>query len=233
MRFRPLGRLVGMRYDLVIFDNDGVLVDSEPISNRILAGYLTELGHPTSYEDSLRDYMGGAMHRIHEVVLQRSGKRLPAEFDESFHARVFDEFRRRLEPVAGVCEVLEKLAADGVPYCVGSSGSHERIRVALTKTGLWERFAEAGGGAGERIFSSQDVGRGKPAPDLFLYAAQEMGVAPERCAVVEDSPLGVRAAVAAGMDVYGFTAMTPAEKLTEAGATALFAHMAELPALLQ
>ncbi|MGW8553408.1 HAD family hydrolase [Streptomyces tubercidicus] len=222
-----------MRYGLVIFDNDGVLVDSEPISNRILAGYLTELGHPTSYEDSLRDYMGGAMHRVHEGVLERFGKPLPAEFDEVFHARVFAEFRRSLEPVAGVGEVLEKLAADGGPYCVGSSGSHERIRVALMKTGLWERFEEAGGGAGARIFSSQDVGRGKPAPDLFLYAAQEMGVAPEQCAVVEDSPLGVRAAVAAGMDVYGFTAMTSAEKLTEAGATAVFAHMAELPALLQ
>ncbi len=224
---------MGMRYGLVIFDNDGVLVDSEPVSNRILADYLTELGHPTTYEDSLRDYMGGAMHRIHEVLLERSGKRLPAGFDESFHARVFEEFRRSLEPVVGVGEVLEKLDADGVPYCVGSSGSHERIRVALTKTGLWERFAGAGGGAGARIFSSQDVGRGKPAPDLFLYAAQEMGVAPERCAVVEDSPLGVRAAVAAGMDVYGFTAMTSAEKLAEAGATALFAQMAELPALLQ
>ncbi len=224
---------MSMRYGLVIFDNDGVLVDSEPVSNRILADYLTELGHPTTYEDSLRDYMGGAMHRIHEVLLERSGKRLPAGFDESFHARVFEEFRRSLEPVAGVGEVLEKLDADGVPYCVGSSGSHERIRVALTKTGLWERFAGAGGAAGARVFSSQDVGRGKPAPDLFLYAAQEMGVAPERCAVVEDSPLGVRAAVAAGMDVYGFTAMTSAEKLAEAGATALFAQMAELPALLQ
>ncbi|MFE9144172.1 HAD family hydrolase [Streptomyces tubercidicus] len=223
-----------MRYGLVIFDNDGVLVDSEPISNRILAGYLTELGHPTSYEDSLRDYMGGAMHRIHEGVLERFGKPLPAEFDEVFYARVFAEFRRSLEPVVGVGEVLEKLAADGVPYCVGSSGSHERIRVALTKTGLLERFEGASGeGAGARIFSSQDVGRGKPAPDLFLHAAQEMGVAPERCAVVEDSPLGVRAAVGAGMDVYGFTAMTSAEKLTDEGATAVFAHMAELPALLQ
>ncbi|GAA2318628.1 HAD family hydrolase [Streptomyces caniferus] len=222
-----------MRYDLVIFDNDGVLVDSEPIANRILAAHLTELGHPTTYEESLRDYMGGAMHRIHEVVLERSGERLPAGFDEAFHRRVFEEFRRRLEPVAGVVEVLEKLTANGVPHCVGSSGSHERIRVTLTKTGLLERFAEGRNGGGGRIFSSQDVGRGKPAPDLFLYAAKEMGVAPERCAVVEDSPLGVQAAVAAGMDVYGFTAMTPAPKLVEAGATALFDQMAELPALLQ
>ncbi|MEC4020293.1 HAD family hydrolase [Streptomyces sp. H27-D2] len=213
-----------MRYDLVIFDNDGVLVDSEPISNKILADYLTELGHPTSYEDSLRDYMGAAVHRIHDVVLERSGQRLPEGFDEAFHGRVFEAFRRELQPVDGVSEVLGKLVADGVPYCLASSGSHERIRVALHKTGLFESFGE------ERIFSSQDVGRGKPAPDLFLHAARVMGVAPERCAVVEDSPLGVRAAVAAGMDVYGFTAMTPAAGL--AGATGLFADMAELPQLL-
>lgn len=216
-----------MRYDLIIFDNDGVLVDSEPISNEILAGYLTELGHPTTYEESLRDYMGGSVQRIRDIVRERSGRALPGDFEAGFHTLVFDEFRRRLEPVPGVRTVLEKLAGDGVPYCVGSSGSHERIRVALTKTGLFARF-----GAG-RIFSSQDVGRGKPAPDLFLHAAKEMGVEPGRCAVIEDSPLGVRAAVAAGMDVYGFTAMTPAAKLADAGATALFSDMAELPQALQ
>ncbi|QTZ92725.1 HAD family hydrolase [Streptomyces auratus] len=216
-----------MRYDLVIFDNDGVLVDSESLSNTILAGYLTELGHPTSYEESIRDYMGSAMHRIHELVLERTGRRLPEDFDDVFHGRVFEAFERELRPVAGVTEVLEKLDADGVPYCVGSSGSHERISVGHRKTGL-DRWFPAG-----RVFSAQDVGRGKPAPDLFLHAAREMGVAPERCAVVEDSPLGVRAAVAAGMDVYGFTAMTSAEKLTEAGGTVLFGQMAELPELLR
>ncbi|WP_438487286.1 HAD family hydrolase [Streptomyces sp. S186] len=215
-----------MRYDLIIFDNDGVLVDSEPISNEILAGYLTELGHPTTYEESLRDFMGGSMQRVRDLVLEKSGRALPAVFEADFHARVFGAFRERLQAVPGVETVLEKLAADGVPYCVGSSGSHERIRVALTKTGLFERFGE------NRVFSSQDVAQGKPAPDLFLHAAREMGVAPGRCAVVEDSPLGVRAAVAAGMDVYGFTAMTPAAKLVEAGATALFTDMAELPQLL-
>ncbi|MFJ4282909.1 HAD family hydrolase [Streptomyces massasporeus] len=213
-----------MRYDLVIFDNDGVLVDSEPISNRLLAAYLTELGHPTSYEESIRDYMGSAMHRIHELVLERTGRRLPEDFDDVFHTRVFTAFEQELVTVAGAREVLEKLAADGVPYCVASSGSHERIRVGHRTTGLDRWFDE------ERIFSSQDVGRGKPAPDLFLYAAERMGVAPERCVVVEDSPLGVQAAVAAGMDVYGFTAMTPADKLR--GATQLFSDMAELTGLL-
>ncbi|MFE8018496.1 HAD family hydrolase [Streptomyces antibioticus] len=213
-----------MRYELVIFDNDGVLVDSEPISNRLLAAYLTELGHPTSYEDSIRDYMGSAMHRIHDLVLERTGERLPADFDDVFHRRVFDAFERELRPVAGAVDVLGKLAADEVPYCVASSGSHERIRVGHRTTGLDRWFDDA------RIFSSQDVGKGKPAPDLFLYAAERMGVEPARCVVVEDSPLGVQAAVAAGMDVYGFTAMTPAAKL--AGATQLFSDMGELTGLL-
>ncbi len=213
-----------MRYDLVIFDNDGVLVDSEPISNRLLAAYLTELGHPTSYEESIRDYMGAAMHRVHELVLERTGQRLPEDFDDVFHARVFAAFERELKAVAGVVDVLEKLAGKQVPYCVASSGSHERIRVGHRAAGLG-RFFDDG-----RIFSSQDVGRGKPAPDLFLHAAERMGVAPERCVVVEDSPLGVQAAVAAGMDVYGFTAMTPAGRLD--GATRLFAGMGELVELL-
>ncbi|MER5372238.1 HAD family hydrolase [Streptomyces sp. NPDC002553] len=213
-----------MPYDLVIFDNDGVLVDSEPISNRLLAAYLTELGHPTSYEDSIRDYMGSAMHRIHDLVLERTGQRLPAEFDDEFHRRVFEAFARELRPVDGVVGVLEKLTAGEVPYCVASSGSHERIRVGHRTTGLDRWFEES------RIFSAQDVGKGKPAPDLFLHAAERMGVAPARCVVVEDSPLGVRAAGAAGMDVYGFTRMTPAADLAEA--SQLFADMSELTALL-
>ncbi|WP_314171325.1 HAD family hydrolase [Streptomyces winkii] len=211
-------------YDLVVFDNDGVLVDSEPISNRVLADYLTELGHPTTYEESIRDYMGAAVHRIHDLVLERSGRRLPDDFDETFHGRVFAAFRSELRAVEGVHEVLSKLDADGMPYCVASSGSHERIRVALRKTALYGHFGE------ESIFSADDVRQGKPEPDLFLLAAEKAGVPAERCVVVEDSPLGVRAALAAGMDVYGFAAMTPRERL--AGATAHFSRMEELPALL-
>jgi HAD superfamily hydrolase (TIGR01509 family) len=169
--------------------------------------------------------MGAAMHRVHDLIEERTGQRLPEDFDDVFHARVFAAFERELRPVAGVGAVLEKLAADGVPYCVASSGSHERIRVGHRAAGLGQWFEES------RIFSSQDVGRGKPAPDLFLYAAERMGVPAERCAVVEDSPLGVRAAVAAGMDVYGFTAMTPPERLAEA--TQLFGDMGDLLDLLR
>ncbi|WP_405644347.1 HAD family hydrolase [Streptomyces uncialis] len=213
-----------MRYDLVIFDNDGVLVDSEPISNGILAGYLTELGHPTTYEDSLRDYMGAAVHRVHDLVGERTGRRLPEDFDDELHARVFAAFERELKPVTGAVDVLAELSAEGVPYCVASSGSHQRIRVGHRTAGLGGWFDDL------RIFSAEDVGQGKPAPDLFLHAAARMGVAPARCVVVEDSPLGVRAAVAAGMDVYGFTAMTPAERLGDV--TGTFAEMRELPGLL-
>ncbi|MEW2066943.1 HAD family hydrolase [Streptomyces sp. NPDC007346] len=213
-----------MRYELVIFDNDGVLVDSEPIANTILAGYLTELGHPTSYEESLRDYMGAAMHRVHDLVEERAGEKLPADFESVLYARTFAAFQEELVVVDGVEDVLGKLVADGVAYCVASSGSHEKIRVGHRKTGIDQWFEE------EWIFSSEDVGRGKPAPDLFLHAAERMGVAPERCVVIEDSPLGVEAARAAGMDVYGFTSMMPAERLT--GVTGYFSDMAQLPELL-
>ncbi|MFF2011612.1 HAD family hydrolase [Streptomyces sp. NPDC058195] len=213
-----------MRYELVIFDNDGVLVDSEPISNTILAQYLTELGHPTSYQECLRDYMGAAMHRVHDLVEERTGEKLPPDFDAAFHERLFAAFEQELEPVEGVEDVLGKLVADGVPYCVASSGSHQRIRAGHRRTGLDQWFEE------EWIFSSEDVGRGKPAPDLFLLAAERMGVAPERCVVIEDSPLGVEAARAAGMDVYGFTSMMPADRL--AGVTGYFSDMSQLRELL-
>ncbi|WP_335937145.1 HAD family hydrolase [Streptomyces sp. PTD5-9] len=213
-----------MRYELVIFDNDGVLVDSEPLSNTILSEYLTELGHPTSYQESLRDYMGAAVHRVHDLVEERTGAKLPDDFDETFHARVFTAFRQELEPVPGVEDVLARFVAEGVAYCVASSSSHERIRVGHHKTGLDQWFEE------DWIFSVDDVGRGKPAPDLFLYAAERMGVAPERCVVIEDSPLGVEAARAAGMDVYGFTSMMPADRLP--GVTGLFSDMSQLPEML-
>ncbi|MDQ0985165.1 HAD family phosphatase [Streptomyces sp. V2I9] len=213
-----------MRYELVIFDNDGVLVDSEPLANTVLSAYLTELGHPTSYDESIRDYMGSAVHRVHDLVEERTGQKLPEDFDTTLSSRTFAAFEQELVAVDGVEELLGKLVADGVAYCVASSGSHERIRVGHRRTGIDQWFED------EWIFSSEDVGRGKPAPDLFLYAAERMGVAPERCVVIEDSPLGVEAARAAGMDVYGFTSMMPADRL--AGVTGHFSDMSQLSGLL-
>ncbi|MEU6214855.1 HAD family hydrolase [Streptomyces sp. JL4002] len=214
-----------MGYDLVIFDNDGVLVDSEPIANSVLAGYLTELGHPTTYEESVRDYMGAAVHHVHDLVRERTGQQLPADFDETLHTRTVAAFEQELKPVPGVEDVLGALTAHGMGYCLASSGSHERIRVGHRVAGLDGWFEE------EWIFSADDVGQGKPAPDLYLHAARQMGVEPSRCVVIEDSPRGVEAAVAAGMDVYGFTAVMPAEQLPRA--TGYFGDMLQLPLLLQ
>ncbi|WP_042452280.1 HAD family hydrolase [Streptacidiphilus jiangxiensis] len=213
-----------MRYDLVIFDNDGVLVDSEPLSNRLLADYLTELGYPTTIEDSYRDFMGAAAHTVHDVIAERyDGARLPSTFDEDFHGLVFASFREQLTPVAGAAELLA-FVQERLPYCVASSAHHEWIRTAHEVTGLSPFFRD------DQLFSAQDVGRGKPAPDLFLHAAAKMGVAPERCVVIEDSPLGVAAARAAGMDVYGYAALTPRERL--AGATGIIDDLGRIRALL-
>ncbi|MCF2528444.1 HAD family hydrolase [Yinghuangia soli] len=212
------------RPGLVVFDNDGVLVDSERLANAVLGELLTGYGVPTSTEDAIRDYMGGSMKRVRDLNRERHGLELPADFEDEYHERVFAAFRAELTAVDGVAGLLDALTAAGVPFCVASSGTHERIRLTLGKTGLLDRFPDAA------IFSSQDVAHGKPAPDLFLLAAAKMGAAPKDCAVVEDSPLGVAAARAAGMRVYAYTAMTPPDRVADA--TAQAARMADIRDLL-
>ena len=209
------------RFDLVIFDNDGVLVDSERHANGILAGLLTECGLPCTREDCIRDYMGSTMTRVREIAETRLGRTLPRDLEDRYHAQLFEVFRTDLTAVPGVTDVLTRLTT---PTCVASSGTHERIRLALTTTGLLKHFDG-------RIFSAQDVTRGKPEPDLFLHAARVLGIPPARCAVIEDSPLGVEAANRADMTAFGFARMTPAERLRAATGD-VFATMDELPALL-
>jgi HAD superfamily hydrolase (TIGR01509 family) len=207
---------------LVIFDNDGVLVDSERLANGILADLLTEAGLPYTLEEAVRDYMGGSMVSMRQKAEAKLGSALPADLEDRYHQRLFEGFAH-LQPVPGVREVLDGLDADGTTYCLASSGTHRRIRTALTTVGFWDRFEG-------RTFSSEDVEHGKPAPDLFLHAASSMGVKPDDCVVVEDSPLGVEAANAAGMRVFGFAAMTDPAKLSTA--TAIFTAMDALPELL-
>jgi HAD superfamily hydrolase (TIGR01509 family) len=204
---------------LVIFDCDGVLVDSEPISNRILAEHLTDIGLPTTTEDSIRDYMGRSWATCAELIERRLGRPLPGGFAEGYHEQLYAALRRELRPVAGIEAALDAIAA---PTCVASSGAHEKIRTSLGTTGLLERFEG-------RIFSATDVEHGKPAPDLFLHAASAMGHEPADCVVVEDAPAGVAAGRAAGMRVLGYAALTPPAGLD--GAT-VFSSMDELPALL-
>jgi HAD superfamily hydrolase (TIGR01509 family) len=207
-------------WDLVIFDNDGVLVDSEIIANGVLSALLTELGYPTTPSEAVDRYLGGSIGRVRLAIESTSTERLPVDFERRYEHEVLARFERDLHAVSGVKEALDAIT---VPVCVASSGSHERIRLSLTRTGLIDRF-------GGHLFSSSDVAHGKPAPDLFLHAAAAMGASPARVAVIEDSPLGVEAAQAAAMTVLGYCAFTPAARL--AGATARFDDMASLPGLL-
>lgn len=210
----------------VIFDCDGVLVDSEPVANRVLAEGLTAIGLPTSTEDSVRDFMGRSWGHMVEVVTERLGTPPPATLRDDYRAALFAAYAAGDAPaVEGIAEALDGLDAAGTPYCLASSGDHERIRRGLAAAGLTDRFPEA------RIFSADDVGRGKPWPDLFLHAAEQMGFEPATTVVVEDSPAGVKAGRAAGMRVLGYSARTPAEALRAEGAEP-FAAMVELPRLI-
>jgi HAD superfamily hydrolase (TIGR01509 family) len=165
--------------------------------------------------------MGSTLASVRERVECTLGRALPADFESRYHERLFCVFRTELTAVPGVEAALDRIST---PTCVASSGTHERIRLALTTTGLYERFAG-------RIFSADDVLQGKPEPDLFLHAAGTLGIHPQRCAVIEDSPLGVEAANRAGMTAFGFARMTPPERLREARG-GVFRAMDELPALL-
>jgi len=207
------------RFDLVIFDNDGVLVDSEVHAQRITAALISELGVPMTPADCEAQFLGASLATIRTWIEARVA--VPRDFEAVFHERLFHAFASGLTAVPGVADVLDGLR---VPTCVASSGTHERIRMSLAATGLLPRFEG-------RIFSAQDVTRGKPAPDLFLHAARGCGVAPHRCAVIEDSRAGVDAANAAGMTAFGFARVTPAAALRHARG-GVFTAMSELPALL-
>jgi HAD superfamily hydrolase (TIGR01509 family) len=207
--------------ELVIFDCDGVLVDSDRISLRIQAERITALGLPMSYEDCVRDFLGIGMPTTLWILEERLGGPLPAGWEEDLAAAVEEAFRADLEPVQGIEAALERIDP---PTCIASSGSHEKMAVTLGLTGLADRFAG-------RIFSGTEVEHGKPAPDLFLHAAARIGAAPENCVVVEDSPFGVAGALAAGMEALGYAADGDGAALAEAGAT-VFTSMSDLPALI-
>jgi HAD superfamily hydrolase (TIGR01509 family) len=205
----------------VIFDCDGVLVDTEHISNRVLADLLSEAGLPTTFEHCMRDYRGRAMESVLALATQRLGGPLPADLSDRYYAQVEAVFARELQPVPGIVGALDRIA---LPSCVASSGPHHKMAVTLRRTGLWERFEG-------RIFSASEVEHGKPAPDLFLHAARRMGFDPAATAVVEDSVPGIEAARAAGMRALAFARHTDPELLAAAGGEP-FADMAELPGLL-
>ena len=206
---------------LAIFDCDGVLVDSEAISNRLLVEALNAEGFPVTLEEALRDFVGLRLKTCCELLAERHGRAVPEDCLAAYRVAVEAEFRRSLKPVPGVAEALARI---DLPVCVASSGAPEKMRLTLGLCGLWERFEG-------RIFSARQVERGKPHPDLFLLAARTMGFAPEACVVIEDSEPGVRAGIAAGMRVLGYVGGFNPRPLAALGAEP-FHDMRQLPALL-
>ena len=195
--------------ELVIFDCDGVLVDSEPVANRVFAAHLGREGLDWGAEETQRRLMGRSLASCMTIVEQELGRRLPDDFLDRLEVATFEAFRAELEPVAGIEQAIASVAPR--PTCVASSGSHRKMRFTLGLTGLLSHFEG-------RLFSASQVERGKPAPDLFLYVARELGFEPDRCVVIEDSLPGVEAARAAGMRVIGYAGRSDGRALADAGA---------------
>lgn len=208
--------------ELVIFDCDGVLVDSEPLAVRIDQTMLQRVGMTLSDQEVIDRFVGRSKAVMRDAIAQHLGHGIPDDLAQEFDQIYYDAFDTALRPVDGVGQALAEISQ---PTCVASSNEPDSLRHKLRVTGLLERFCG-------RLFTASQVQRGKPAPDLFLFAAEQMGFAPGRCAVVEDSRPGVEAGVAAGMPVFGYTgSVTPAASLRRAGAI-LFDDMRALPGLL-
>lgn len=206
--------------ELVIWDCDGVLVDSERLVVRTESAILATLGWPLSEAEIIERFVGRSAAYMHQEIERHLGRQI--DWESEFEARHREVFERELRPVDGVEEALERI---GIPGCVASSGTHQKIRFSLGLAGLASRFQD-------RIFSVEDVSRGKPAPDLFLFAARQLRVDPAACVVVEDSASGVAAGLAAGMAVYAYSGgVTAASKLATDGIT-VFERMHDLPDLL-
>jgi HAD superfamily hydrolase (TIGR01509 family) len=208
--------------ELVIFDCDGVLVDSEPISIRIDVEMFAELGMTVSEQEVIERFVGRSPEELARAVEEQLGHPPPDRWEQRGERRLRRALEAELQPVPGIREALERIS---LPVCVASSSPPDRLRFKLELTGLYERFAG-------RIFSATEVANGKPAPDLFLHAAHEMGADPAKCVVVEDSRYGVQAARAAGMDVLGYAGgVTPGDVLA-GQRTIVFDDMRSLPELL-
>jgi HAD superfamily hydrolase (TIGR01509 family) len=212
---------------LLIFDCDGVLVDTEPLSNRCFSEALNREGLQWDVAETMRRLMGRSMKSCIEIVEAELGRKVPVDFVDRLQERTFACFRDEgVRAVSGVAGAIDALEGAGVRTCVASSGDHGKMRITLGSAGLWDRFDG-------RIFSSTQVARGKPAPDLFLFAAERMGTAPADCVVIEDSVAGAQAARAAGMRAYGYVGAPHTDRagLIESGAT-VFDDMRTLPTLL-
>lgn len=208
--------------DLLIFDCDGVLIDSERITNRVFAQMLGELGLTISEECMAEQFVGRSAAESVRRAEQLLGRALPVDFEERYGEHSRAVLAREVTLMPGVADMLEAIE---FPSAIASNGLRVKMEITLRATGLLPRFDG-------RWFCIDDVARGKPAPDLYQQAARAFDTQPARCVVVEDSPTGIAAGVAAGMTVIGYAAHTPAERLLAAGAWFVFDDMGNLPALL-
>jgi HAD superfamily hydrolase (TIGR01509 family) len=213
---------------LIIFDCDGVLVDSEIIAHQLLAQMMTDLGRPMTTAEAVQKFAGRSLADTLPLIEASLGRSIPDQLSQRYSRLLLERFRRDLKPVAGVKATITTLH---YPRCVASSSSLERISLSLEVTGLAPLF-------GANIFSATQVAHGKPAPDLYLFAARTMAAAPEDCVVIEDSAPGVGAGRAAGMKVIGFTGAAhassdAAKRLAAAGACPVISSMADLPATVE
>lgn len=219
-------RLLPHRPDAVVFDCDGVLVDSEPLSNQIFAQVLTQEGLPTTYDDSVRLYLGRNTTECVAEVRRVLGRPLRTDVVAEYERRCAAAFRTRLDPVPGVVDLLDALVAADIQRCVASSGTPQEIALRLEVTRLGHYF-------GDLLFSAVMVPRGKPAPDLFRYAAARLDADPSRCVLIEDSPAGVCGGKAAGMVVIGLASLVSPDRLAEAGADLVLTRIVDaIPAIL-
>jgi HAD superfamily hydrolase (TIGR01509 family) len=214
--------MMNKQFALVIFDCDGVLVDSEVITSRVFTKMLNELGIVVATDEVFETFVGKSMAQCLEIIAGLLGREVSEDFVRQYHLRTTAALKSELKAVAGIEAVLETLP---MPYCVASNGTREKMQTTLGITGLLPNFKD-------KLFSVSEVARGKPFPDVFLYAAGKSGVAPSACAVIEDTSTGVAAGVAAGMTVFGYCAHTPAHRLIDAGAHRTFDRMSDLPGLL-
>lgn len=214
---------------LLIFDCDGVLVDSEPVSISVLLDMLSHLGVEMGEEEAYNRFLGRSVASMTATLFEDYGVETDIDFLDHMRATLFERFRTELRPIEDIAETLDRLVA--LKRCVASSSQPERIRYSLGLTGLIDKFEP-------HVFSATMVKKGKPAPDLFLHAARQMGVSPSDCIVIEDSPAGIAAAKAAGMAVFAFTggshAQFPAfrEKIAGLEADATFDAMPDLVQLV-
>lgn len=199
-------------FDLVIFDCDGVLVDSEEIGNRALAETLTAVGLPTTPEEALEACKGRILKDVVAIMEERNGGPLPDGWIPEFEALRALYFKEELQEIPGARELIEQVKAAGIDVAVGTQGKPEKAALTLGLTGLRELFDE------DAVYTSYGVERGKPFPDLYLHVAEQRGREPARCAVVEDTVLGITAAKAAGMTVFGYAAETAPQAIAAAGA---------------